>query len=280
MRKAISTYVFVKSRLHPGMLDKLVHCGAEAIEIFAARSHFDYNDRAQIREIANWSKFNNVPVNSLHSPMYADAEWGRTGAPPVNLVDRDKRRRVESMDEIKRALEVAEQVPFRFLVQHLGTGGEEYDPHKFEFALSSLEHLHAFAKPLGVKVLVENIPNDIATPQRLCQIIETLHVGDLGVCFDFGHAHVMGSVAEALELLKPHIRSTHVHDNHKEKDDHLFPGEGSIDWNEAMALLRSAPHVPPVLLEIGGEGRKDIVEKYQESFRNLEAAAEAAAETP
>ncbi len=276
MRKAISTLVFVKSRLHPGMLDKLVHAGAEAVEIFAARGHFDYTDRAHVREIANWSKFNNVPINSIHAPMYFDSEWGRDGAPPINLVDRDKRRRVEAMDEIKRTLEVAEQAPFRFLIQHLGAGDEEYDGHKFEWALSSLEHLHTFAKPLGVKVLIENIPNEMATPQRLHQIVETLHIPDLGVCFDIGHAHCTSSVAEAFELLRLHIRSTHVHDNHKDKDEHLFPGEGTIDWNEAMALLRTAPQVPPVLLEINGEGRKDIFDKYQESFRKLDLAAEAA----
>ena len=276
MRKAISTFVFVKSRLHPGMLDKLATAGAEAIEIFAARSHFDYTDRNQVREIANWFKHSGVALNSLHSPMYSDYEWGRTGTPPINLVDRDKRRRVEAMDEIKRALEVAELAPFQFLVQHLGTPGEEFDPSKLEYALSSIEHLHTFARPLGVKVLIENIPNEMTTPEKLMLLLSTLRLADLGVCFDFGHAHLTSSVEEAFNVLKPHIRSTHVHDNKHEKDDHLFPGEGAIDWDQAMALLRQAPHVPPVLLEINGEGRKDIMEKYRDSFRRLDEAAMAA----
>lgn len=183
------------------------------------------------------------------------------------------------MDEIKRAIEAAEVAPFQFLIQHLGIAGEEFDPHKFEYALSSLEHLHAFTKPLGIKVLVENIPNEISTPERIAELIRTLHLPDLGVCFDFGHAHMMSSVAEAFEILKPYVRSTHVHDNNKEKDEHLFPGEGNIDWNEAMSLLREAPHVPPVLLEIEGENRKDVAEKCQESFRLLDTAAEAAAKS-
>ena len=68
------------------------------------------------------------------------------------------------MDEIKRAIEVAEQAPFQFLVQHVGVGNEEADEHKLEAAMSSLEHLHAFAKPLGVQLLVENITND--SPRR------------------------------------------------------------------------------------------------------------------
>jgi sugar phosphate isomerase/epimerase len=279
MRKAISTFVFVKSRLHSGMLDKLVQAGAEAMEIFAARGHFDYTDRQQVREIGNWFKHSGVPLNSLHSPMYTDYEWGRTGTPPINLVDSNKSRRVESMDEIKRALEIAETIPLGFLVQHLGNSGEAFDPQTFEYALSSIEHLHAFAKPLGVKVLLENTPNEISAPEKLGQILETLHLDDLGICFDFGHAYMAGDIEAAFKKLQRHVRSTHVHDNKQEKDAHLFPGEGSIDWKQAMALLANAPHRPPVLLEIDGEGRKDVMEKFTDAFRMLGSMETAPSET-
>ena len=33
-------------------------------------------------------------------------------------------------DEIKRALDVAETIPFRYLIQHLGVSGEEFDERK------------------------------------------------------------------------------------------------------------------------------------------------------
>jgi sugar phosphate isomerase/epimerase len=82
---------------------------------------------------------------------------------------------------------------------------------------------------------------------------------------------MMGSVAEAFEILKAHIRSTHVHDNHKDKDSHLWPGKGSIDWKEALELLRSAPHTPPLLLEIEGEEKASPLEGMQEAYRKLEA---------
>ena len=269
MRKAISTFVFVKSRLHPGLLDKLVHGGAEAIEIFAARGHFDYTDRQQVREIGNWFRHNAVPLNSMHSPLYSDDEWGRTGGPAINIVDSDKGRRVESMDEIKRALEIAETIPLGYLVQHLGIANEAFDPSKFDYALSSIEHLYAFAKPLGVKVLLENIPNEITTPEKLAEVIDMLRLSDLGVCFDTGHAHLMGGVEAALGVLGKHIRSTHIHDNSGLKDDHVFPGEGNIDWKQTMALLRQCPHVPPLLLEIEGGERKEISDKFPDAFKLL-----------
>ena len=41
MLKAVSTHVYVKERLHPGLLDGLARAGAQAVEIFAARQHLD-----------------------------------------------------------------------------------------------------------------------------------------------------------------------------------------------------------------------------------------------
>jgi sugar phosphate isomerase/epimerase len=278
MIKAMSTYVYSKERLHPGMLDGLVRGGAEAIEIFAARNHLDYANRRQhVQEIAQWFQTSGVPLHSLHAPMFSDYEWGRSGGPPVNIADPDRKHRVEAMDEIKRALEVAEQIPFRFLVQHIGLGNEEFDERKVEAAMTSVEHLRAFAKPLGVRLLLENIPNELTTPERLVQFINSAHFEDVGVCFDLGHAHMLGGVAAAFETLKDHIQSTHVHDNRGDKDAHLWPGDGSVDWPHAVGLLRSAPQVPPLLLEVTGDPQADTGRRMAEVFRKLEESEEKAA---
>jgi sugar phosphate isomerase/epimerase len=272
MLKAISTYVYVKERLHPGLLDGLVRGGAQAIEIFAARQHLDYANRKQhVKEIADWFRTSGIPLNSVHAPLYADYERGRTGSPPVNVASTDRAGRIEAMDEIKRALEIAEQIPFRFLIQHMGVSGESFDERKFEAAMTSIEHLRAFAKPIGVRILLENIPNELCTPEKLVEFIQTSHFDDVGVCFDFGHAHMMGDVAQAFETVKNHIRSTHVHDNAKDRDSHLWPGAGSIDWKQAMELLRSAPHTPPLLLEIEEDERISPPEKMAETFQKLES---------
>src|SRR6266478_2642601 len=105
MLKAVSTYLFVKERLHPGLLDGLVRSGAQAIEIFAARQHLDYaNRKAHVKEIAEWFRGSGIPLNSVHSPLYADYEWGRTGAPPVNIASTDRAGRIEASDGIAALL--------------------------------------------------------------------------------------------------------------------------------------------------------------------------------
>lgn len=272
MLRAMSSYVHIKKRLHPGMLDAMKRGGAQAIEVFAARGHFNYTDKDHIKELAAWFKSEGVEFHSMHSPIYASNDF-KSGSPALNIVDPDKPRRIEAMDEIKRAVEVAELMPFRFLVQHIGKTDEYDDPRKFEWAMSGIEHLRAFCRQLGVTLLVENTPNDLATPEKLKELLKALHYPDLGVCFDTGHAHMTSSVHQAFAVLEPHIRSTHVHDNKADRDAHLWPGEGTIDWNETMQALRAAPQMPALLMEIEGEEGMDVSGKMAQAYKKLETAA-------
>jgi len=276
MLRAMSTHVRVRERLQIAHLESMVRGGAQAIELFCQKEHFDYTDRARTREIAAWFREHPGIFHSMHSPIYSEPDYGRHMAPPVNLVNDEKRHRVEAMDEIKRAIEFAEQAPFPFLVQHLGVGKEKWDPRKLEYAISGLEHLRFFAKPLGVTLLAENIDNEIATPDRLPEIVKAAHFDDIGFCFDIGHAHFGLGVRASFNTMQDRIRSTHLHDNHGERDEHLWIGEGTIDWEEAMSLLRTAPHVPALLLEITGESPKDIAAGAMEAFARLESALSAA----
>jgi sugar phosphate isomerase/epimerase len=272
MLRAMSSYVYIKKRLHPGLLDAMKRGGVQGVELFAARGHFNYTDKEHIKELSAWFRSEGVELHSMHSPIYMSNDF-RSGGAPLNIVDADKPRRIEAMDEIKRAVEVAEQMPFRFLVQHIGKSDEYDDPRKFEWAMSGIEHLRAFCRQLGVTLLLENTPNDLATPEKLKELLKTLHYPDLGVCFDTGHAHMTSSVHQAFGVLEPYIRSTHVHDNKRDKDAHLWPGEGTIEWNETMQALRNAPHSPALLMEIEGEDGVDVSGKMAEAYKKLETAA-------
>jgi sugar phosphate isomerase/epimerase len=275
MLRAMSSYVYIKRRLHPGLLDTLVRGGAQALELFAARGHFNYHEKEHVRELGNWFKQEKIEFHSMHSPIYMSNDF-KSGGQTVNIVDPDKRMRIEAMDEIKRAIEVAEYAPFRFLVQHIGKSDEYDDPRKFENALSAIEHLRAFARPLGVSLLLENIPNDLATPEKLKEIIRLLRYEDLGICFDVGHAHLVSSVHQAFGVLEDRIRSSHIHDNKRDKDSHLWPGEGTIDWEQSMQSLRSATHAPAMLLEIEGEEGMDVAARMASVYGKLEEAGVAA----
>ena len=251
MLRVLSTHLFLNHRLHPGLLDLAARSGAQAVEIFAARQHFDYTSRETVVELAEWFRSNPVEPFSMHAPLFPDREMGRAGAPAVNVIHPEKSRRIDAMDEIKRALESAEHIPFRNIVIHLGERDDSWSPRTIELALTALEHLGAFARPLGVRLLVENLLSEATTPEHLVTILEMGHLNNVGVCLDLGHAHITVGTAEAVTTLGKRIASVHVHDNHAVKDEHLWPGDGTIAWPPTVEALKALATQPATVLEIG-----------------------------
>ena len=131
----------------------------------------------------------------------------------------------------------------------------------------------------GVELLLENTPNGLSSAERLLTFFEMTHM-DLNVCLDVGHANMNEGVETAYRMLKPRIRSTHIHDNNGEHDAHLFPlmnTGGTIDWRRTMELLQSAPDQYPLLLELREvEGMQHPIQVAQSLFDRLEGLTDAA----
>jgi sugar phosphate isomerase/epimerase len=256
MEKVLSTHVFVNHRLTTAWLNRVAGARIPSVEIFCAPQHLDYRDKSQIGELGHWFRDSELKLHSLHSPMYTDELWGRSGPHThINITDRNKANRIQWVGEIKRAIEIAEIIPFRYLVQHLGVTGQEYSDYAIEAAFGSLEELMVFAGQRGVEILLENIPNELATAEGL-QLFNSITHLKLNYVFDTGHAHIGAGIGHEFEIMKPRIRSLHVHDNNGKEDQHLFPNfsktpeGGSIDWPATMELLRSCPGQYPLLLEL------------------------------
>ncbi|HVZ83423.1 MAG TPA: sugar phosphate isomerase/epimerase family protein [Terracidiphilus sp.] len=272
MLRVLSTHLFLTQRLHPGLLEVASRAGAEGIELFAARQHFDYTSREHVGEIADWFASNPVAPFSMHAPLFPDREMGRAGAPAVNVLHPEKSRRIDAMDEIKRALEAAERIPIQNLVLHLGEREDKWSPRTIECAITALEHLGAFAHPLGVRLLVENLVSEATTPEHLLLILEMGHQNNVAVCLDVGHAHLGSGVGEAITTLGNRIGSVHVHDNHGIRDEHLWPGDGSIDWPATAEALQGLKTPPAAVLEIHyslPDAQTDLPGRIQAAFTRL-----------
>jgi sugar phosphate isomerase/epimerase len=287
MQRVLSTYLFVGQKLTAGIFAEVERAGIPAVEIFCARQHFDYRSVEEVRELKEWFAEHGLKVHSLHSPTSRDFSEKRESTAPIAIAEPERVRRLDAVDEVKRALEVAEQIPFRYLVQHLG-GREEMDERRRDAAFSSLEHLVSFAKQRGVTIALENTPGDLATPANLRHFIEDTRLHDLRLCFDTGHAHMEEGVERSYETMRDLVVTTHLHDNHGEKDEHLLPFEGSIDWD---ATLKGFGHAPaaenklPIVLElkdtaVGGVHEHNIaavLDQVKSAFDKLEQAATAKA---
>jgi len=249
MQKLLSTYLFVGQRLTTVGLERIRNAGFDGVELYCARQHVDYQEKAQIAELGHWFRDSPLKLFSVHSPLYNDDASGRGGPQSVlDITESQKAKRIAIVDEIKRAIEIAESVPFRYLIQHLGVVDQDFDERRIDAAFSSLDEIRVFAGQRGVEVLLENIPNGMTSAEKLNEFLAATHL-NLNYCFDIGHAHMAKGVAAEFELMKERIRSTHIHDNDGTADSHLFPGQGTIDWKHAMSLLRSRPEQYPLLLE-------------------------------
>lgn len=276
LNHVLSTHVVANERLSVVWLQKAIDAGIPAIEIFCARQHLDYRDKSQLRELGLWFRDAPLKVHSMHSPMYSDIYSGLSGPQSViTLTETTKAERIRNVDEVKRAIEVSEAVPFRYLIQHIGVLHEEYNDFKLEAAFHSLEELKIFAKPYGIEILLENIPNELSTAERLKYFLSTTHL-DFGFVFDTGHANIGHGVEHEFEIMKERIKSLHVHDNNGKDDKHLYPflaKGGTIDWGRTMELLRSRQDQYPLLLELKeSPDFRNVLDYTEEIFDRLENA--------
>jgi sugar phosphate isomerase/epimerase len=256
MQRILSTYLLVSKKLTPEMLGQIAAARFEAVEIFATRSHFDYATKAEVRIMALALSEHRLKLNSLHAPTNRDIDVNREGGSPLSITEVERVRRIEAMDELKRVLDVAQDLPFSRLILHMGGSRETADPRKRDAAFSSLEHLSLHAHHAGVTICVENTTSEMGDPAYLRAFVDETRLTAVRFNFDIGHAHLAEGpederIAKSIEPLEELIVSAHIHDNHGEKDEHLAPYEGTIDWPAALALFKRAPVKNlPLTLEI------------------------------
>lgn len=277
-RFGVSTHLFHDHRLQRDHLAHVAAHGFEAIELFATRSHFDYRSDHAIGDLQQWLADTRLSVHSMHAPIVERMDKGRWVGSFSNASTDDTRRRV-AVAETEAALAVASRIPFSYLVVHLGMpAGEQIPPgdNDREAARRSIEDIAALAARVGVRVALEVIPNPLSSAEALVRLVEEQLEGlDVGVCLDYGHAHLMGDLGEAIEALSGHLWTTHVHDNHGVRDDHLTPYSGAIDWDAAMMETQKIGYDGVLMLEVSDTGDPvRVLEQCVRARERLEKATD------
>ncbi len=270
LRRILSTYHWVQQKLTSAMLDDAARAGAEGVEVFCAAYHFNYRSPESVRELGDWFTGHALKLHSLHAPTSRESSPGRESGAPVSISELERGRRLDSVDEVKRALEVAEKAPFEVLVLHVGTSRDESDPRRWDAAFTSLEHLVLFARQRGVTIALENTPGELATPANLRHFLEDTRLPGLRLCFDSGHAHIEPGALQGMETMRGLAITTHLHDNHCEKDEHLLPFAGTIEWEK---LLKAMPAELPAVIELREQASKPLTpDAIRAAFDALEKA--------
>jgi len=254
-RFGMSTHLFHEQRLTREHLVHVAAHGFEALELFATRAHFDYHDATAIEQLAEWLSDTRLTLHSVHAPI-VDAIRNGAWVGSYSIASSDEPRRRAAIDETRAALAIASRVPFHCLVLHLGMPTPQRVPagdNHPEAARRSVEEIAEAASAAGVTVALEVMPNALSSAAALVDLIEEqLERQDVGVCLDYGHAHVMGDLGDAIETLSGHLSTTHVHDNDGRRDDHLVPFAGTINWDQAMMQTQKIGYDGVLMFEVAG----------------------------
>ena len=92
----------------------------------------------------------------------------------------------------------------------------EVRPEAVVIAAAKVGGIHANSV-FPVEFLLENLQNDITTPEHLLEIVRSGHFDRVGFCLDLGHAHLAApegnkGIDEAFELLAPRSFVAHAFD--------------------------------------------------------------------
>ncbi len=267
MQFGISTQIYRGQPVTVDLLESIRKAGYNRLELFCNRPHLDFHNRALLRAIGRWFQENALPAPGLHLPFVENV--GPTQRIWISVLEPERRDRETALDEIKRALELSDYVPLDYVVMHLGNPKEKFTPLSFEYAYAAIAQIRSFA---GVEILLENIPNEISTLERIEEFKRLSEVPEIGICYDTGHGHIQG-VNAAFE----NIRTTHVHDNNGEKDEHLWPFEGTLDWPALVERLVLANYKGPLMFEARGEELSkghEVMSRLEELWHEAENSIE------
>ena len=155
----------------------------------------------------------------------------------------------------RRCFEVSRILGAKYVVVH----GDEYtvtdhwdEKEIVEYTYGYLAPFVDFAAKNGMVVAVEDLfeegcGNIIDGKSRftsrineLQAVVERFNTPEVRVCWDFGHANCAygkDNMLGALKQVGKYLVCTHVHDNYYDRDLHLMPFLGEIDWESHMKYL-------------------------------------------
>lgn len=231
---------------------RLKKVGFDAVDLNisdAGKSFFRLADddwREWIDDIIALSKELDLPITQSHAPFY-------------NAIEPESPKAAVWEPMIKRAIEASGKIGIPWVVMHPGTYPDDSYEFKeskrrnYEYFMPYLELAAKYGCGIAIENMADNIIRTYLRPSAvycsrhvdLVDLVDSFHTDNVGICWDFGHAQLMGlDQREALRYMGKRLKATHVADNSGYNDDHIMPFQGTVDWRKIL----------PVLSEIGYEG--------------------------
>ena len=176
-----------------------------------------------------------------------------------------------AMEELLTSVADCAKIGVPLLVVHPYIGFDN-DENPTEIGVRNFGTVVDEAKNSGVKIAFENVEGE-AYLEKLMQAFQDC--GNVGFCWDSGHEQCYNRGKDMLALYGDRLMATHLNDNlgvsdYEGKitwtdDLHLLPGDGIINWHEAVSKLKHCGYDGILTFELNKESKPNRYEndKYK-----------------
>jgi sugar phosphate isomerase/epimerase len=204
----------MKNRIHP--------------EIYFSAEDLDACQEREAKQLAENLHQSGLEI-TLHGP-FMDLSPGGV----------DKKIKEVTLDRFTKVIELALLFKPKTIVFHPGYEKWKFDGKVELWLKSSLltwRPLVKEAEESGLTLAIENVFEE--DPVSIKALLEEVNSPHFRFCFDTGHHHVFNKtpLPDWFEALGKHLVEVHLHDNHREMDEHLPIGEGSFDFGQFFELI-------------------------------------------
>ena len=230
--------------------DALPHieaAGFPFVEICSFPRHLDYHQAGLVHTAANALEGAGIRAVSFHAPF----------AETIDISSPDPTACSASVRELRIACDAAAVLGVDYVVLHPGPERSgKPPPHEWlsrmNIAADSLNEVALHCHDLGLTLLLENMLPHLmfGHTSDMLFLLGAIRETNVGTCLDTGHAFLSRDLRTVVHKLSGHLRMLHVNDNLGERDDHLPPGEGAIDWISLVRQLHQWKFHGPLVLEL------------------------------
>lgn len=184
---------------------------------------------AWMADMASRLALHDIPATQAHSYL-------------INTRNLDEDGARDYLHKTLRSIQIAGQLRVPWLVVHLLCDADENASHTRNIRF--IHQLESAMARYNVGIALENLRGTpYETAEQLLDIARRLdNPQRVGICWDTGHAHLVAGIdqSQSIRLLGNRLKCTHIQDNHGERDEHIMPFMGSVDWPPIVLALKES----------------------------------------
>ena len=110
----------------------------------------------------------------------------------------------------------------------------------------------------------------LADPRQVLKFVKEMNDDHFKMCLDTGHSNFFpqANLSDVVRQIGPELKVLHVHDNMGDRDFHLWPTKGIIDWPSFVQALKDIDFQGVFSLETAPDKNLEV-EPYAQAFKEL-----------